>query len=266
MVAIDRPLMAEIMRQNRAVLAKIPNWIEDADYEGSIFHYGLPRQIRPFINRPIGEEMTYSDLIAYFARGLKAPVRYFELGVSVGKNFFQMLPQLKGADIVVLDIEDIIEDINPVLERVLDKRSSVEWETMAESLRKRPSRLTEYSFAANNNRVRYLAGDVFDEASWQRLAGEKFNLVFSDAYHSGDALIREWEKLKRFELLDAREFTMLWDDLDSPEMQSAFAQIVAEMQTLYGVAREDCGIGRAHGWIGPHEPPHQVGLVVKRAS
>jgi hypothetical protein len=262
MVAIDRLLMAEIMRQNRAVLAKIPNWIQDTDYEASIFHYGLPRQIRPFINRSIGEEMTYSDLIAYMARALKAPVRYFELGVSVGKNFFQMLHQLKGADIVGFDIEDI----NPALERVLEKRSSVEWDTMAESLRKRSSRLTEYAFAANDNRVRYLAGDVFDEASWQRLAGEKFNLVFSDAYHSGDALIREWEKLKRFELLDAREFTMLWDDLDSPEMQSAFAQIIAEMQTLYGVAREDCGIGRARGWIGPYEPPHQVGLAVKRAS
>ena len=259
MVAIDKPRLAEIMRKNRGVLGTVSTWVDDATYENSIFHYGLPRHIRPFINQAIGDEPTYSDLIAYFASLLKSPIRYFEIGVSLGKNFFQMLHQLRDADLVGLDIEDI----NPVLEGVLEKRSVVEWPTMLGSLRETPSRLTEYRFASNANRVRYIAGDVFDSDTWARLKGEKFNLIFSDAYHSADAILGEWQRIKELALLDEREFAIIWDDLDTPDMQAAFGAIAREMQSLYGIRSEECGIGRARGWIGPYEPAHGVGLVYK---
>jgi len=260
MVAIDSLRLSEIMRKNRAALATVANWIADADYEHSIFHYGLPRHIRPFIDRPIGEATTYSDLIAYFADLLPGPVRYLEIGVSVGKNFFQMLHHLKDADLTGLDIEDI----NPVLERFLEKGGTTDWDTMPGSLRKKPSCLTDYAFQPNGNRVRYIAGDVFDGNTWAKLAGGTFNLVFSDAYHSADAIAREWERLKTLDLLDRRAFAMLWDDLDTPEMRAAFADISREMRERFSIPPDDTGIGMCRGWIGPYEPPHAVGLVYKR--
>lgn len=241
-------------------LAGVKNWIADADYENSIFQYGLPPRVRPFIDAFIGEETTYSDVIAYLAHGLTAPVRYLEIGVSVGKNFFQLLHFLKEAELTGFDIEDI----NPTLERFLEKRAMSEWETSPASLRKRNSRLGEYAFPRNDNRVRYLAGDVFDERSWERLAGGKFNLVFSDAFHSGDALLHEWEEIKRFELLEPREFTMVWDDLHSPDMRAAFDRISTEMQSRFAIAPDDCGGGRCRGWMGPHEDHHTIGIVRKR--
>jgi hypothetical protein len=262
MFTIDKTVMTEIMRQNRATLGLVPRWISDADYLGSIFHYGLPAHVRPFIDGYIGDETTYSDVIAYFANLLTAPVRYLEIGVSVGKNFLQLLHYLRNAELVGFDIEDI----NPTLERFLEKRGQVEWETQPDSLRKRPSRFTEYAFPRNNNRARYLAGDVFDAQSWERLKGEKFNLVFSDAYHSGEALIAEWEKIKALDLLEPREFTMIWDDLHGPEMQGAFERIAREMQARYGVLPEDCGGGLCRGWLGPQEGHHTVGIVRKRVS
>ena len=89
MPSIDKKLLAEIVRKNRASLAAVPSWIADSDYRASVFHYGLPEYARPFIDGYIGDETTYSDIIAYFAKQLSQPVRYFEIGVSVGRNFFR---------------------------------------------------------------------------------------------------------------------------------------------------------------------------------
>jgi len=262
MFAIDKARLWEIMRENRAALATVASWISDATYENSIFHYGLPRHIRPFIDRPIGKSATYSDLIAYLADSLTEPVHYLEIGVSVGKNLFQMLHRLKDADLTGIDIEDI----NPVLENYLEKRGDAEWETMPESLRKKPSRVGEYAFHPRGNRVRYIAGDVFDANTWDKLRGEKFNLVFSDAYHSAEAILAEWQRMKALDLLDTREFAFVWDDLDTPEMRAAFDAISKEMCEHHAIAPDDTGIGMFRGWIGPYEPPHAVGLVYKRKS
>ncbi len=259
MFGVDKRLLGEIMRKNRSNLAAVPSWISDRDYQGSIFHYGLPEYARPFIDGYIGDETTYSDIIAYFAKQLARPVRYFEIGVSVGKNFFQLLHQLGNADMVGLDIEDI----NPVLAGFLAERDKSEWPTMEGSLRKAPSRLTEYEFAPNRNRVRYIAGDVFDGETWLKLKGEKFNLIFSDAYHSGDALKREWDWISRLELIDETGFAFVWDDLDTPEMQQSFDAVAREMIGRFNLAAEDVGISHCRGWLGTREPPHTIGFAYK---
>jgi len=259
MFSVDKRLLAEIMRKNRMSLAAVPSWISDSDYRASIFQYGLPEYVRPFIDGYIGDETTYSDIIAYFAKQLARSVRYLEIGVSVGKNFVQMLHQLDFAEMVGFDIEDI----NPVLAGFLTEREHFEWPTIVGSLRTAPSRLTEYEFAPNKRRVRYIAGDVFDDETWQRLAGEKFNLVFSDAYHSGDALKREWSRISRLELIDETAFVMIWDDLDTPEMQAAFGVVTREMTARFSLTKEDVGMTRCRGWLGTREPPHTIGFAYK---
>ncbi len=241
---------------NRAFLRTIDCWIREPDYKASIFQYGLPSRVRHLIDVPMTEEVTYSDAISCLARALGPDLRYLELGVSVGKNVSQVLHHVHGAELTCFDIEDI----NPVLEEMLVKQDHVEWPTAQESIRKKPSGLTTYNFSQNGNKVSYLAGDIFDKQSWERLRGRSYNLIFSDAFHSASALLKEWEMIKSCNLL-ADDFTMMWDDLGDSDMRGAFYRIVIEMRAAYGSNKLNAGIVFYRGWLGEHAPYHPVGFM-----
>jgi hypothetical protein len=258
----DGRVLSEITRENRAALGAVPCWIRESDYESSIFNYGLPRRVRHLIDADIGPETTYSDILLYLAGSLRREVRYLEIGVSVGKNFYQVLQRVRDAQLTGFDIEDI----NPVLESVLHKTSRVEWETLPTSIRKKPSSLTAYEFAQNRNSVRYVAGDLFDDASWMKLRGGRFNLIFSDAFHSSEALMQEWRMIKSLELLDSAEFVVLWDDLGNRHMRAAFHEIVGDMRDVFGIRTIEAGIELYRGWLGRHEMHHPVGFARKSPS
>jgi len=246
-----------VVSQNRAALSLIPNWINDQVYERSIFNYGLPRGLKHFINEPISRETTYTDALCHLQSKIKAPIRYLELGVSVGKNFFQMANFLKTASLTGFDIEEI----NPILESQFTEKTVIaRWPTMASSMKKGDSSMTEYKFAAN--KVSYLSGDIFDETSWARLAGMKFNVIFSDAFHSPDALRFEHGMIKRYDLLDRDNFIILWDDLGG-EMTPAFLDIHVQMESDFGLTSRNLAVNRYRGWVGQHEPEHLVGMIYK---
>ena len=242
---------------NRAFLRTVDCWIREPDYCNSIFQYGLPLPMRHLIDAPMTEEVTYSDAISCLARAMGPDLRYLELGVSVGKNFSQVLRRVHGAELTGFDIEDI----NPVLEEMLVEESQAEWFTMSKSIREKPSRLTEYSFAPNANKVRYLAGDIFDGRSWECLAGQTFNLVFSDAFHSATALLKEWDMIKAHNLLAPDGFIMMWDDLGDRQMRTAFFQIVEEMSAEHRLDKSNAGIAFYRGWLGMHAPYHPIGFM-----
>ena len=132
---------------------------------------------------------------------------------------------------------------------------------MAGSMRKAPSTLSEYRHEANGNRVRYLAGDVFDPGAWERLKGQSFNLVFSDAFHSAEALVREWDMIKKLDLLSHDGFVMLWDDLGGRDMRRAFYDVVEEMSRNHGLGKAKAGIRQYRGWVGANEPYHPMGFI-----
>lgn len=256
LTAVDRK--REIKEKNRTSLAMVKSWISDSSYENSIYHYGIRPKNRHLIDAAVGDETTLSDLIAFLAKDLTRDVRYLEIGVSVGKNFFQMLNQWNDALLVGFDIENI----NPVLERYLEKGAGVSWETTEGSPRKSASNLTDYTFKKNRNHVRYLAGDLFDDASWARLAGSTFNLVFSDACHEPNAILREWHLIKSLRLLDEDEFVFVWDDLRG-EMQAAFNEISGDMRQMFHIPASEVWLGRCRGWFGINQGHHEVGVVRK---
>jgi hypothetical protein len=120
--------------------------------------------------------------------------------------------------------------------------------------------MTSYEF--QSNQVRYLSGDIFDEQSWARLAGEKFNVIFSDAFHSPEALRFEYEMIKRYDLLDRGQFLMMWDDLGG-KMTSEFLCIYQDMQQTAGLAAKNLSINRYRGWVGEYEREHMIGVLSK---
>jgi hypothetical protein len=206
------------------------------------------------IDEEIDNQITYSDAIIHLSRSLSAPIDYLELGVSVGKNFLQVASVLEQSTIVGFDIERI----NPTLERFFQKTAYSEWETMEGSLKKEKSSLSEYEY--RKNRIQYISGDIFDESSWNRLAGRKFNLIFSDAFHDPAALIHEYDMIQKYRLLNEREFIIVWDDLGE-EMAESFQKIFVGLRDSYRQHPLDSMIIPLNGWVGSKEPKHQIGIM-----
>jgi hypothetical protein len=247
-----KPDLSRAVRKNRETLRLVSRWIEEDVYQASIFQYGLPPQIRNYIDESIDDTPTYSDLIVHLAGGL-SDLRYLELGPSVGKNLFQVAMAARNAELLAVDIEDI----NPILESRLAFKSREAWKTMPGS--KRVGLSTQTTYDLEGNRVEYIAGDLFDRATWERLRGRKFNLIFSDAFHSPDALLLEWENVSRLRLLAEGPFAMVWDDLNSKEMREAFCNIATQIQRVRPSAVTSLEL--LSGWVGKRERPHPIGIV-----
>jgi hypothetical protein len=240
------------VEKNRESLALVPHWINEEIYQNSIFQYGLPPQIRPYIDDAIDVSPTYSDVIVHLAGELR-DLRYLELGPSIGKNLFQVAKAVRNAELVTVDIEDI----NPILEEHLTFVRRDDWGTVPGS--KRTARSTETSYQLEGNKLDYIAGDLFDPATWQRLRGRKFNLIFSDAFHSPEALHIEWENITNLNLLADGPFAVIWDDLTNDGMRGAFYQIAAAI--LRDRPSAQVCIELFQGWVGKHERLHPIGIV-----
>ncbi len=241
----------EFKRINRQTLRRIDNWIDEAAFNKSFFNYGVPDFIKNDINKPVGDELTYTDIMTFLAKKHFAEINYLEIGVSVGKNFFQIINAFEKANMVGFDIEEI----NPILERELQLLSKKEWNTKSGSLKTNKSSIKEFSY--KSNKVAYVSGDVWDEGSWRQLKENKFNLIFSDALHSPEALLFEFEMIFKYDLL-ADKFIIFWDDLEG-RMQNSFFKIIKKYDKEYLI--KDVYLLKVNGWIGENERRHTVGIV-----
>lgn len=213
---------AHIYSKNRQTQRAVSEWISVETLEDSLWRYGIPRNdLLEDLNR-VEREITYTDVLSLLSTLLTGP-RYLEIGVSAGKNFYQVSKQLHDALLVGLDIEDI----NPVLEGLYDIRRVV-WESAnvhpfitydGNTVGKRFI-LTEYSEPENRNRIFYLSGNKFEQELWGSLAGMCFNLVFSDACHTPESLETELKFMLQSGLIDSSEFIMMWDDVNEELLPS----------------------------------------------
>lgn len=241
----------EVIDLNRRSLTDIDNWIDEEAFSKSCFEYGVPGFIKAIINKPINRDLTYTDLMLQVGKKYFEKVNYLEIGVSVGKNFYQIINGGLEGRFTALDIEEI----NPVLEKQLQPLKKSSWDSLPRSIKKQPSSFSEYLY--KQKEVNYLSADVWDERSWARLKGEKFNLVFSDALHTPKAILFEFEMLVKYDLLDDR-FVMVWDDLVG-KMKNSFFRILKKYDKKYQV-KESCLVNM-NGWVGEHEAPHTNGII-----
>lgn len=257
----DGPSLGRIHDENHRVISSVRSWVSDETLDHSVFRYGIPDEIRRHIDLDTGSGISYTDALVHLARTLEKPVRYLEIGVSVGKNFLPMTQQVRSGRLVAFDIEEM----TPLLRERLAPQSRVTWPTQAGSLKINDSSLTECASSGSSASISYLCGDVFDEASWARLDGERFNMVFSDAFHSGEALMHEHEMLLKHGLLDDDELVMAWDDLGG-EMTAAFDEICRRLRRVRRGARSDHFIAPFKGWLGDNWGAHEVGFFISRRA
>lgn len=101
------------------------------------------------------------------------------------------------------------------------------------------------------NTFDYLSADVFQENIWVKLAGDRFNLIFSDGVHTPDSLRRELKFLIENGLLDQKRLVILWDDLWDIGMQTAFLRNAEALCALYNRGEEAISLYVLHGSYGP---------------
>lgn len=246
-----------IVQKNRLNETKIPIWWDEELLNDSIFQYGIVDDIKPFLNKPLGNTYNYSDLLCHFHDLIKhndnKRINYLELGVSVGKNLFTLLNYFDNADLYGYEIEEI----NPYLSNHLVFENKVEWQTSATSLKRHPSSLSNYSFSTN--KLHYLSGDIWDQASWEKLSGKKFDIIFSDAFHSPDALLFEYEMLVKYNLI-GEQFILVWDDLHFG-MKDAFLTINMKIKKSNHLMNTKCFLIQINGWLGENWGKHPVGII-----
>lgn len=243
--------LSAFIKRNRNSLATINDWIDNDSLIKSWYNYGIPDYIRSKINRKINSELTYSDLILFLSETYFDEINYLEIGVSVGKNFFQIINGLDKGKFTGFDIEEI----NPLIQSKFEFICKFEWQTSGKSIKKSNSSLSTYCI--NGNKVKYLSADVLDENSWQKLFGEKFNIIFSDALHTPEAIQFEFKQIVLNDLL-ANKFIIIWDDLEG-EMEDAFYKIINSY--IKRLKIEEIYLFKINGWIGEHEREHNVGLI-----
>jgi len=246
-----------IIQQNRKAENIIPLWWDETLLSNSIFQYGIVDDVKPYLNKPLGLTYNYSDLLCHFYDILKhnkqTDLNYLELGVSVGKNLFTLLNYYSNADLYGFEIEKI----NPFIETHFKEEKKDFWQTSQNSIKKDPSSLTSYTYLSN--KLHYLSGDIWDENSWSKLSGKKFNIIFSDAFHSPDALKFEFQMLMKYELID-EYFFLVWDDLFYG-MKDAFLDINSIIKKSNKFKNTSCYLIDINGWLGENWSKHPVGII-----
>src|SRR6202044_19176 len=165
-------------------LDQITDWLPSGLIPQSIFRYGINKDLAPLLNLPLDDDYTHADLLAHFGSGRGSSCKYLELGVSVGKPFWQILNTCAPCECWGFDIEEI----KPVLKKHLVEHSRRDWASKPGSIKKTPSSITHFVHQPTGGKIVYICADIFDESAWELLQQQDFNLVLSDALHTPQAL------------------------------------------------------------------------------
>jgi len=159
-----------------------------------------------------------------------------------------------------------IEAMYPILEQYLtEKNVTDEWpmdkvfNTINHGPRPKPAQITSYRH--DESVYEYLEANIWDETTWSKLDGRKFNLLLSDAVHFPDAIKMECERILRNDRLDPDGFIAVWDDLQMEGMQEAFIWIVDQFKAAFPGRSLHYGCMDIYGsyW---NQKSHRAGFLV----
>lgn len=244
----------EVARANRDLLRRTGEWVDREAIASARLHYGVDHLASPEVlsGASDGRETTLTDLVCLMAR--RTPrLSYLEIGVSVGRNLWQVLHAAEGAQIVGMDMDRLYPPLAARL--VPDEEAGTGDGRVA---------IQRFRYPARRHGIMQVVGNVLDEACWAALNGLRFNLIFSDALHAPEAILFEWNQLVSRRLLDPAGFIMMWDDLDPLPMRSAFDRICADAIERLGADPGQCWFRHMPGWLGARELPHAIGIIQAR--
>jgi len=110
--------------------------------------------------------------------------------------------------------------------------------------------------------MKYLTSDVFAEGSWDRYAGMKFDMIFSDGLHSPDAIMYEMNMLIKLKLFNEEHFVLWYDDMGGDMTKGFFNNFVRLRETLFPHLNENnIALVSVNGWLGSQEFKHTNGII-----
>jgi len=264
----------QIIEFNRNTLSSVGSWIKKSDWNTppTLFNYGLPEHVFHLIDAKISNDITECDLLCYFMsyfQKLNTPVNYLEIGVSVGKTFYQICKfiqshNFEGYKLHCLDIEIM----NPTFKNLINSTLSYDDHlvTMIPSKPKPDSirgndTISLSKWAHRNSEIMYHESDEFADDVWKTMT-TPYNVIFSDALHEPAALLKEYKNLKKYNIIASEGFIYCFDDLEANEndrMWSAVKLIKADLAIKYpGILLEHLVV---NGWLGQNEHPHHFGVI-----
>lgn len=267
--------MQEIIEFNRKTLKSVDKWILEKDYKmpPSLFNYGLPPHVFHLIDQPIDSTVSEVDYLCHLMKLMNRPVRYLEIGVSVGKNMYTMVrfaqEKLGFGSHTISGID--IEKINPTFNNLLEAThtvSKIESFPNGKPTSIRNSAINvKHVYSKGTMVTSYYEADEFSDV-WTMFDSENpFNLVFSDALHEPRALLHEYFSLKENKLLDTvGGFYYCFDDLEPDEntggMWSSVHRIVDDIKDTFG-NKLDVKLQHheMNAWLGQHEHKHHFGVI-----
>jgi len=264
----------KIQSVNRKSLARAPKWMSDMNvYKNSYFRYGLPEHAVPQIDLDVGPDFTIPDVITYLLANMKTysnlnenngkqGLRYIEIGVSVGKCLYQ-IQNIFGKSSIVAALE--IEKINPAYETTLTNKVIIDtWATPTTKFIRNDGRLSKYTAKDTGAQIWYLETDEFNTDGWDKLKYHmnSFNFIYSDAFHTRDALLYEWNQIKSLNLIDFdSNWVMSWDDLESTDQGSMRGAVRWIMEDCGKITPTNTLIIHVNGWLGHNEYRHIMGIM-----
>ena len=99
--------------------------------------------------------------------------------------------------------------------------------------------------------------DIEDINSFNSKGYENFNFIFSDALHTSEGLMQEYNFIYGDKLQE--KFIIYFDDLDFPELLETAKEIAKLIQQDH--SNVQLITFKTFGWIGSYEPMHLNGII-----
>lgn len=225
----------ELSLDNQSLLRSVNCWYDLDAINASIFNYGLRSDLN--VHNHVTNNLTYTELLLYLSELITEDVNYLELGISLGKNFICINKYLTDSNLTGIDIEKM----NPVLESFFGNKERVNSWPPSKSIKnigiQNDSLVTnkisyyeeQYIDENQNNNIRYIRSNIYEDYCWSLLSKEKFNIILMDATHEKNELV-EWDMIKKYNLIDSGEFIFILDDINL--MGNQFSRVVMELENL----------------------------------
>ena len=118
----------------------------------------------------------------------------------------------------------------------------------------------EYFHSKEKNEIFYFKNNVLSKEGaeiYKNLLKGKINVIFSDALHSEEGIISEYENIVKNNL--SNEFIYYFDDLNMYDVQAGVEKVFKDIKINNEKVRFYSFW--TYGWIGQYEKLHKIGLI-----